>query len=72
MCIWTILYVIGVIIAPIAVFYQCKIEKIDYTLTDLIFSIIFSWVSWILILLIIVEVIMVKGNKVIILKNKKK
>lgn len=72
MYIWIILYIIGVIVAPIAAFYQCKIEKLDYTLTDLAFSIMCSWLSWLLVLLIILQIIIDNGNKVIIFKNKKK
>jgi hypothetical protein len=50
-----IIYLIGVILNPISFLLLYKAKRWDYTWGTLLFSIFVSWLSWILVLLNIVE-----------------
>lgn len=48
--IFLVAYLIGVILAPVAVIMSHKVRKVNYTLGDLLFSIFTCWMSWIVVL----------------------
>lgn len=50
-----VVYIIGAIVFPVYMFLLWKHRKWDYTVDDLIFSIINCWLSWVGIFFLFIE-----------------